>query len=221
MIVTTAKQKIKQIISELIRLLMITIMLFLSFVMIAIIIIGHIEPDDYSRLAERHGDYEREILNNDIDTYDEIMYNAIIFHITSSTRFYRYKMTGTSLYRIAAEKVFSNTTMYSFIVKYERPELYPAFTECKELNDTNVCFAGFEEYDRLYMKDVVEIESYKPFVENEIYKNYLIAKNAKFEAEQQRLREEEENRIEAEHNRTKLYSCVENGSQLICNKVNE
>lgn len=71
------------------------------------------------------------------------------------------------------------------------------------------------------MKDVVEIESYKSFVENEIYKNYLIAKNAKFEAEQQRLREEEENRIEAEHNRTKLYSCVENGSQLICNKVNE
>lgn len=218
---TTAKQKIKQIISELIRLLMITIMLFLSFVMIAIIIIGHIEPDDYSRLAERHGDYESEILNNDIDTYDKIMYNAIIFKIISSARFHKDKITSTSLYNIVAKRVFSNTTMYSFIVKYERPELYAAFIECKKLNDTNVCFAGFEEYDRLYMKDVVEIESYKSFVENEIYKNYLIAEKAKVEAEQKRIREEEENRIEANNKRTKLYSCVENGSQLICNKVNE
>lgn len=218
---TTAKHKIKQIIPKLLRLLMISIMLFLSFVMIAIIIVGHIEPDSYSRLAERHGDYESEILNNDIDTYDKIMYNAIIYKIISSTRFDKYKMTGMSLYNIVANRVFSNTTMYSFIVKYERPELYAAFMECKGANGNGVCFAGFEEYDKLYMKDVVEIESYKSFVGKEIYKNYLIAKNAKFEAEQQRLRQEEENRIEGEYKRTKLYSCVENGSQLICNKVNE
>lgn len=193
------------------------------------------------RLYERHSDYNGKGIKNNINTLDSITYRiALELRDYSNTKY------DSELYIIDNETkirtperammdeentIYSEIiqgidatniyTMYNFVVKYERPELLGIFLNCKKQNEPYVCFRAFNQYDKLYNKGVIETVSFNGFVANEIYEMEKLRKEMKEAAEKRRIEEEEEKRLEDEKKRTKLYSCIENESGLICKKVEQ
>lgn len=215
-----------------------TLKIILIIIMIPTLLFSLLVKADiyrYSELAERHGDYNEHNIYNKISRYDAVLYNALkvkTFIQASRNQLIEY-LTDQNMMTIflpikkleesatEQEEMANRTSMYNFVVKYQRPELLGIFLNCKKQNEPYVCFGAFNQYDKLYNKGVIDIVSFNGFVANETYEMEKLRKEMKEAAEKRRIEEEEEKRLEDEKKRTKLYSCIENESGLICKKVEQ
>ncbi len=193
--------------------------IYLIVAFVVAVSLPRLPVNDFSRLIERHGDLISEDSTKEIDIIDWIDYNVLKSKADAIPNGpYANIYTELELFDqvnfYLRHKADSSTTLYAFIVQYQRPHMLEAVKECNQTNDIELCYSALNEYERLNGDKVVDLTSYKKFVEKAVHAREQL----RIEREQQ---EKEEARLLDEKRRTKLYSCIETGDNLTCTKVKD